>query len=62
VIDFFRTEFGKTLRIKESEDGTLRVDILKDGIWTVAPRGMIGLRLSKSTRRLTPREVLALPD
>jgi hypothetical protein len=61
VTDFFRTELGKTLRIDESDDGALRVEILKEGMWMPAPRGMIGLRLSKSTRRLTPREVLALP-
>jgi hypothetical protein len=61
VIDFFRTELGKTLRIQESDEGALRVDILKEGVWVQAPRGMFGLRLSKGSRRLTPAEVLALP-
>ncbi|HSJ50193.1 MAG TPA: hypothetical protein VLA90_02760 [Actinomycetota bacterium] len=60
--DFYRTERGKTLRIRESEDGMLTVDLLKDGTWTSAPRGMIGLRLAPETRRLTRTEIRALPE
>lgn len=59
--DFYRTEQGKTLRIGESEDGMLSVEILKDGEWRDAPLGMIGLRLSPRTRRLTSTEIKALP-
>lgn len=59
--DFYRTEKGKTLRIGETEDGMLTVQILKDGEWTDAPLGMIGLRLSPSTRRLKAAEIKALP-
>lgn len=59
---FFRTELGKTLRVEEDGEGALRVDILKDGMWSEAPRGMIGLRLAKGTHRLTPAEILALPS
>ena len=59
--EFFRTELGKTLRIEESDEGALRIEILKEGVWASAPRGMIGLRLAPSTRRLTAAEVLALP-
>lgn len=58
---FYRTEMGKTLRVEESEDGALSVDILKDGSWTEAPRGMIGLRLAPSTKRLTSTEIKRLP-
>ena len=61
MMEFFRTELGKTLRIEESDEGALRIEILKEGVWASAPRGMIGLRLSPSTRRLTAAEVLALP-
>jgi hypothetical protein len=61
VIEFIRTELGKTLRIEELEDGGFRVEMLKEGVWMPAPRGMIGLRLAKTTRRLTRREVSALP-
>jgi hypothetical protein len=62
VIDFFRTELGKTLRVGQSEDGMLSVEILKDGAWCSAPLGMIGLRLAPKTRRLSLSEVRALPD
>ena len=59
--EFFRTELGKTLRVDESDEGALSIDILKDGIWSEAPRGMIGLRLSPGSRGLTAAEILALP-
>jgi hypothetical protein len=59
--NFFRTELGKTLRVDEAADGAISVDILKDGEWLEAPRGMIGLRLSPSSRQLTAVEILALP-
>jgi hypothetical protein len=61
VWEFFRTELGKTLRVEEDYEGALRVDILKEGVWSQAPRGMIGLRLSTSSRSLTATEILALP-
>jgi hypothetical protein len=60
--DFYKTEMGKTLRVEESDDGQLSVQILKDGEWAEAPRGMIGLRLSPGTKRLTAREIKRLPD
>jgi hypothetical protein len=62
VKDFYRTELGKTLRVQESEDGMLSVEILKDGAWQDAPLGMIGLRLAPRTRRLTTTEIRSLPD
>jgi hypothetical protein len=58
---YFRTEQGKTLRVREDPEGTLKIDILKDGIWSEAPRGMIGLRLSPGSRDLTAAEISALP-
>lgn len=59
--DFYRTELGKTLRIGESGDGMLTVEVLKDGTWCQAPLGMIGLRLAPTTRRLSATEIKALP-
>jgi len=59
--EVFRTELGKTLRVDESDEGALSIDILRDGIWSEAPRGMIGLRLSPGSRSLTASEILALP-
>jgi hypothetical protein len=60
--DFYRTELGKTLRIGESGEGMLSVEILKDGVWCTAPLGMIGLRLARKTHRLSPSEIKNLPD
>ena len=61
VKDFYRTAAGKTLRMEETDDGMLSVEVLKDGVWVEAPLGMIGLRLSPTTRRLTVREIGQLP-
>jgi len=57
----YRTRQGRTLRITESDDGALRVEILEEDRWTDGPVRMAGLRLSDSTRKLTSAEVLALP-
>lgn len=62
MIDFYRTQLGKTIRVEESDDGMLSVQVLKDGTWATAPLGMIGLRLAPSTRHLTAREISKLPD
>jgi hypothetical protein len=59
--NYFRTESGKTLRVKEDPEGSLRIDVLKEGVWTEAPRGMIGLRLSAGSRDLTAAEIKSLP-
>jgi hypothetical protein len=59
--EFFRTELGKTLRVEESDEGALTVDIFNEGVWKAAPRGMIGLRLSPDSRSLTAAEILTLP-
>ena len=59
--NFYQTELGKTLRIDETDEGAISVDVLKDGVWSEAPRGMIGLRLSPGSRTLTATEILALP-
>jgi hypothetical protein len=59
--NFFRIELGKTLRVDETDEGAISIDILKDGVWSEAPRGMIGLRLSSGSRGLTATEILALP-
>lgn len=59
--DFFRTETGTILRVEQDHEGALRVDRLKEGVWSQAPRGMIGLRLSSGSRNLTAAEIQALP-
>lgn len=57
----YRTARGTTLRISESDEGALRVEILEGDAWADGPVRMAGLRLSKTTRKLTDAQVLALP-
>jgi hypothetical protein len=59
--DVYRTKMGKTLRISLAGDGAIRVEILEGDAWVAGPVRMAGLRLSPTTRKLTAREVLALP-
>lgn len=59
--EVYRTKQGKTLRISLAEDGAIRVEVLEDGAWVPGNVRMAGLRLSPTTRKLTAREVLALP-
>jgi hypothetical protein len=60
--DVYRTESGLILRVVHADDGGLKVEQLKEGAWIAARIGMAGLRLSPSTRKLTERQVKALPD
>jgi hypothetical protein len=57
----YRTVRGRTLRITESEDGALKVEVLEQGAWIAGPIGMAGLRLAPGTTRLTGAELRALP-
>jgi hypothetical protein len=60
--DVYRTESGLILRVLHAEDGGLKVEMLKEGAWIAARIGMAGLRLSPTTRKLTERQVRALPE
>jgi hypothetical protein len=57
----YRTEQGKVWRIIHATDGGMRVELLKDEAWVPGPIGMAGLRLSRSTTRLTPAAIRELP-
>ncbi|HEY7478570.1 MAG TPA: hypothetical protein VIB62_10070 [Actinomycetota bacterium] len=57
----YRTGSGTVFRITKDADGHLTVATLKDDIWESAPVGMAGLRIARDTRRLTQRQVDALP-
>ena len=57
----YRTEHGKVFRISEHEDGGISVELLKLTQWVPGPIGMAGLRIARTTKRLTARQVLALP-
>ncbi len=52
---------GTVWRVTESVEGGLRVEVLTDGTWVPGKVNMVGLRLHASTKRLTEREIKALP-
>jgi hypothetical protein len=58
----YRTERGLIWRILEADDGGLKVEILRGGAWIAGRIGMVGLRLSRTTSKLTTAEVQALPQ
>ena len=50
------------MRVHESEDGGLRVEVLREGAWVQGRIGMAGLRHSTLTVRLTAAQTLRLPE
>jgi hypothetical protein len=58
----YRTEAGTIFRVTEDGDGHISVGILKETVWQDASIGMVGLRVSPTTVRLTPKQVLRLPE
>ncbi len=58
----YRTEGGMILRVIEADDGGLKVELLSGGAWVAGRIGMVGLRLSPSTTRLTTEETRRLPQ
>jgi len=57
----YRTESGMIFRVSEDEDGHLSVGILEGSTWVDARIGVVGLRRSPTTVRLTAKQVLRLP-
>jgi len=58
----YRTGSGTIFRISKEADGHLTVSTLKAEGWESAPIGMAGLRVARDTRRLTQRQIEALPQ
>lgn len=57
----YRTDRGLIFRVTESDEGSLRVEILRDDAWVPGPVGMVGLRLAPLTTMLSTRAIRALP-
>jgi hypothetical protein len=57
----YRTESGMIFRVSEDPDGHLSVGILKGSTWVDARIGVVGLRRSPTTVRLTQKQILRLP-
>lgn len=62
AIPVYRTEGGLILRVVEAEDGGLKVELLSGDTWVAGRIGMVGLRLSPSTTKLTSEETRRLPE
>jgi hypothetical protein len=48
-------------RVTETDEGGLKVDVLKEGAWVPGRIGMVGLRLASSTTALRPSALRELP-
>ena len=57
----YRTVTGLILRVTDTVEAGLKVEVLKNGAWTPGRIGMVGLRLARSTTKLGPNEILTLP-
>ena len=57
----YRTESGTIFRVTDDGDGHISVRVLKETGWQDASIGMVGLRVSPTTVRLTEKQVLRLP-
>ena len=57
----YRTESGMIFRVSEDAEGHLAVWILEEAAWVEARIGVVGLRRSPTTVRLTPKQILRLP-
>jgi hypothetical protein len=60
--DFYRTESGTIFRVLKEPEGHLSVELLDASAWRSASVGMAGLRLNPGTKRLTERQISALPE
>jgi hypothetical protein len=60
--DFYRTELGTIFRVLKEPEGHLEVELLEASAWKSAPVGMAGLRVAAGTKRLTQRQISALPE
>ena len=48
-------------RVTETDEGGLKVEVLKDDVWVPGPIGMVGLRLASVTTTLGAAAIRALP-
>jgi hypothetical protein len=57
----YRTGPGMIFRVTETDEGGLKVDVLKDGAWIPGRIGMVGLRLASTTTALGANALRGLP-
>jgi len=49
-------------RVAQTAEQGLKVEVLKGGAWQAGSVGMVGLRLSPTTKTLTAKAIQALPS
>ena len=57
----YRTGAGLILRITDTVEAGLKIEVLKNGSWMPGRIGMVGLRLARSTTKLSAKDILSLP-
>lgn len=57
----YQTGPGMIFRVTETDEGGLKVDVLKDGAWIPGRIGMVGLRLAPTTTALGANATRELP-
>ena len=57
----YRTAAGMIFRVTQGGEEYRRVEMLTGSDWIKAQPGIVGLRISPDTVRLTAEQVLALP-
>jgi hypothetical protein len=60
-VGVYKTESGLVFRVEMTEEQRLSVEVLKDGSWSPGSVGMVGLRLSPTTKTLSAKAIQALP-
>lgn len=58
--EVYRTESGTIFRVLKDKEGHIAVERLGASDWESGPIGMAGLRLARTTTRLTQRQVDSL--
>ena len=57
----YKTESGMVFRVGVTAERGLKVEVLRDGVWEAGRIGMVGLRLSPTTKMLTEKAIRSLP-
>lgn len=57
----YETESGLMFRVLVTDERGLKVEVLKNGVWEAGGIGMVGLRLSPTTKALTAKAIRSLP-
>ena len=57
----YKTDSGMVFRVAVTAERGLKVEVLRGDVWEAGRIGMVGLRLSPTTKMLTAKAIQALP-